>query len=405
VDATPVGYWLQFNVSATLDDWVHIDECRVQPVPEALVKHKYAGTVANRIALANRSDAFDQIDTSRPWEEYGFNGATSISQRIGNLGAIRGMVEIFDVLWVWKDADWYAFNPEASPTFVRLEASGQTPINPRCVVRAPIVQYSQGDIQQGAELVNTQGVFFLNQSGAWNLTGGDQGRIVKVSQNVNWWDSDADNPKLDLSYLYKSCGCYWPERHWVLWSVPMITGTGTSQTTLNRIIALDIQSGSWMPPITIATSALCPAWTRNTSAPGKLGTWALYGANYTGELIRLFGADQTTDDGTSITCYAETGWLNFGAPGLEKLIRNLSIWGKTTGTVIRLRIYVDGSDYPVNLSSTDLSDVTGSLFVQQFTNRNIEGRHFKFRIEVTGVTEIYGLQILAEPTRDWVLSA
>lgn len=395
-DVTPLGYWVRFTVNATLDDYVHIDECRVQPTPEALVKHKYAGTVNNRIALAHRPDAKDQVDASRPWEEYGFTGATSISQRVGNLGAIRGMVEIFQMLWLWKDQDWFALNPDATPTFQRIEAAGQVPINQRSVVRAPVVQQS--------DTINVQGVYFINQSGAWNLTGGDSGRVVRVSQNVNWWDEDADNPRLDMAYLYKSCGCYWPERNWVLWSVPMITGGGTSQATLNRIIALDINSGAWMPPITIATSALCPVFTRNTSAPGKVGTWALYGANYTGELIRLFGPSQTTDDGTAITCWVETGWLNFGAPGTEKLIRNVFTWGRTTGTVVRLRVYVDGSDYPVNYSSTDLSDVTGAEFTQQFAHRNIQGTHFKFRIELIGVSEVYGLQLLAEAVREWPLT-
>jgi hypothetical protein len=404
-DAMPFGYWIRFQVSATLDDWIHIDECRVQPAPKALVKHKYVGTVGNRIALANRPDARDQIDVSRPYEEYAFNGTTSISQRIGNLGAVRGMIEIFGVLWVWKDEDWYAFDPEATPNFIRLEAAGQVPINQQSVIRAPIVQYSQGDIQQGAEVVNTQGVYFINQSGAWNLTAGDNGRIVKVSQNVNWWDADAENPKLDLSYLYKSCGVYWPEKHRVLWSVPMITGVSASQATLNRIIGLDITSGAWMPPYTIATSALCPASVYNANAPGKRGTWALYGANYTGELIRLFGEDQTTDDGTAIACWVETGWLNFGAPGTEKLIRNVFSWGKTTGSVVRIRVYVDGSDYPTNYSTTQLSDVTGAEFTTEFLHRNIQGRHFKFRIEITGVSELYGLQILAEALRDWQLSA
>ena len=92
----PYGYWIRLTVSSGLTPRTYITEAAVSPVMDRLKKSAIAITVRDRVILMGRSDAPDQIDISRPLEEYGFFGEQSASFRIGGQGGIVAAVEAFN---------------------------------------------------------------------------------------------------------------------------------------------------------------------------------------------------------------------------------------------------------------------------------------------------------------------
>jgi|GEM_PF-637754 len=387
----PHGYWVKLRVSSNLTPKTYISEAKIWPVLSPLKKHRFALTVRDRMVLCNRTDAADQIDISRGLEEYGFAGTDSASLRIGGQGEIVAAVEAFNQGFIAKTDDWYLLNGYSPQTFSveRAEAAGQAPINNRVVVRAPHME---------ADLKNLMGLYYLNQAGAWYFAGL---KVYQISQDVSWWDPAATVPRLDLNNLYKACGIYWPERNWVIWSVPMIV-EGDAQTTNNHLIVYDLTLKAWLPPFTISLASLATAYHHNENAPGKLGQMGLYGGTYTGEVVRLFGPDDTTDRGQPIRAYAETGWLHFGSPEYVKLLRILTLYGKTAGGRITVEVFSDGDQSsPIVLNFEDLSMLGSKLFAQEQESNNIAGRFFKFRISFTDVTDVYGLQVGASIVREW----
>lgn len=387
----PHGYWVKLQVTAPLTAKTYISEAKIWPVMTPLKKHRFAVTVRDRMVLCNRSDAPDQIDMSRALEEYGFAGTDSSSLRIGGQGETVAAVEAFNQGFIAKTDDWYLLNGYNPQTFSveRAEAAGQAPINNRVVVRAPHTE---------ADLKNLMGLYYVNQAGAWYFAGL---KVYQINGDVSWWDPAADNPKLDLDELYKSCGVYWPERNWVIWSVPMIT-EGTSQSYCNRLIVYDLTLRTWLPPFTIALGSIATAYHYNANAPGKLGQMGLYGGDHHGRVLRLFGPEETTDLGQTIQAWVETGWLHFGAPEFRKLLRILTVYGKTSGDRITVSVYSDGDESsPSTVTFNDLTDPGTRLFAQEQESDNIRGRFFKFRISFSDVTDVYGLQIGASVIREW----
>jgi hypothetical protein len=398
---SPHGYWVELKVSQPLTAKTYISEVKVRPVMEALKKHKFAVTVRDRMVLCNRPDAPDQIDISRALEEYGFAGADSASLRIGGQDIITAAEQVFNQGFIAKTEDWYLLNGYNPQTFSveRAEAAGQAPINNRVLVRAPLTE---------ADDKNLMGLYYINQAGAWYFAGL---KVYQISQDVSWWDPASNNPKLDPENLHKAVGVYWPPRNWVIWAVPMIT-EGDEQPTNNRLIVYDLTLRTWLPPFTISLASICTAYHNNPNAPGKLGQLGLYGGDYNGHILRLFGPgvtrdlddpDTPSDDGLSVIhAWAETGWLHFGTPEYRKLLRLLTLYGKTDGPGITVKVYTDGHTEPIGTFLFDkTAGISGKLFAQEQKPQNVAGRFFKFRFELQDPTDIYGLQIGTSVIREW----
>ncbi|MEW6350877.1 MAG: hypothetical protein AB1646_17605 [Thermodesulfobacteriota bacterium] len=389
----PQGYWIRLRVNKALSLKTWVSEARIWPVLDPLKKHRLAITVRDRIVLLNRPDAPDQIDISRALEEYGFAGSDSSSIRIGGQDDIVAAVEAFNQGFVAKTEDWFilnGYNPQTF-SFERAEAANQVPINNRVVVRAPLTE---------ADQKNLMGLYYLNRFGAWYFAGL---KVYHLSEDVTWFDAAADLPRIDLDSLHLAYGVYWPERNWIIWSVPMIVESGqSSQPTNNRLIVYDLRLRTWLPPFTLSLASLATAYHRNSDAPGKTGQIGLYGGDYQGRIIRLFGPQQTTDLGAPISGWVETGWLHFGSPEYGKLLRLLTLYGKTSGSHMDVTIYADGDGSSgTTLTYSGLSDLGNRLFAQEQKPDNMQGRFFKFRIEFSDTTEIYGLQIGASVIRQW----
>jgi hypothetical protein len=94
--------------------------------------------------------------------------------------------------------------------------------------------------------------------------------------------------------------------------------------------------------------------------------------------------------------------MHFGAPEFRKLLRILTIYGKTQGAAITLKVYVDGETNSFSTYTFDqLNDLSGKLFAQEQRPQNAGGRFFKFRIEFSGATDIFGFQIGSSVIREW----
>lgn len=387
----PHGYWIRLKVTTYLNPNTYISEARVWPVMTPLKRHRFALTVRDRMVLCGRTDAPDQIDISRPLEEYGFAGTDSSSFRIGGQDGIVAAEQAFNQGFIAKTEDWFLLNGYSAETFSveRAEAAGQAPINNRVVVRAPHTE---------ADLKNLMGLYYINQAGAWYFAGL---KVYQLSQDVSWWDPGSAAPRLDLDNLHKACGVYWPERNWVIWSVPMSLD-GQSQWTNNTLIIYDLTLRSWLPRFEVALASMGTAYHHIDGAPGKLGQLGLYGGDYQGNIVRLFGPGQTTDFGQPIAAWAETGWLHFGSPEFRKLLRLLTIYGKTAGGEITLKVFTDGdtSTY-AEYRYDQLDDMSERLFAQEQKPQNVAARFFKFRVEFTDVTDVFGLQVGLSVIREW----
>jgi len=391
----PHGYWVKLVVSASITPKTYVSEASIWPVLEPLKKHKFALTVRDRMVLLNRPDASDQADISRAYEEYGFAGTDSASQRIGGQDAIVAAHTVFNQGFIAKTEDWYLFNGYSPETFSfeRAEAAGQAPLNNQVVVKAPLTE---------ADDKNLMGLYYINRTGAWYFAGI---KVYKISEDVSWWDDTNSRPRLDLAHLHEACGVYWPERNWVIWSVPMITA-GFSQETNNRLIIYDLTLRTWLPPFTISLASLTTAYHYNENAPGKLGQLGLYGGDYSGRVLRLFGPDDTADQGVPIHSWAETGWLHFGSAQWQKIIRRMQLYGRTAaGQSITVRIWADGKTDTSNPACivylSGLDGLPNQLFGLEEQNVNIQGRFFKFRFEFSDVTDVFGLQLGVSLIREW----
>ncbi len=393
------GYWLRFHVSAALASTAALSEVRVYGVPNSLKKYRFVSTFGNRIALGNRSDAPDQVDISRQFEEYGYTGQDSASFRLGGEDQIASMMAAWDGLLIGKTGTFH-FLQEGAESFQSVEAGRHVPINTQVMVKAPLGGFDYGD---------RYGLFFINRYGAFFSTGLHTDSIFNTSRGktisdvLNWWDSSI-TPRLDLDYLHLACGEYWPAKNWVIWAVPMIFSGQGPQAANNALIVYDLTLGAWLPPFVFpfGMAALSTAYHYNADDPQKLGDMGLYAGDYEGRVIRLFPPGITSDLGSTISAWAETGWLDFGSPEYRKLLRMLSLCGKSENHMITVNMFSDGETcVPVVVEYQNLSSLGSHSFALEQEPNNLQGRFFKFRIAFSAESEVHGLQIAMSLVREW----
>ncbi len=394
------AYWVRFSVSAGVTANTAIAEARVYSVPTAIKKHKHAAVWADRVALANRPDAADQVDFSGELAEYQFTGQNSGSYRVGGMDGIVAMSEFSNTLFVWKPGSVHQFTGDG---FQSAEAVGRTPINGQAIVKAPMGG-GDGD-RNGLFFVNRHGAFVstgLHTDASWNTSRG-QG----LASMLDWWDANV-LPRLDLNYLHRACGEYWPKKNWLLWAVPMIL-VGSEQTTNNVLIVYDLSLGCWYPPFVFpfGVSAMCTAYEYNGDAPGKLGDVELLVGDYGGRVIRLCNAAVTTDLDTEIQAWIETGWLHHGDPHEQSVIEQVWLFGNSSGSSsVQLtatgRLLANGAlreQAPIVKIFPEVTGVTevGLGFAKGPTPT---GNYLKYRLDWTGPTEIYGLTLEGNGIRE-----
>jgi hypothetical protein len=368
-----------------------ISEVRVFPVYEALKKHEFVMTFRDRLVLLNRPDAPDQVDICAALAEYAFVGPDSFGVRAGGSESFVAAVEAFNQGFLFQPLNCFmlnGYNPQ-SFSVERAEIAGYTPANNRVIVKAPVSE---------ADSKNKMGMYYLlgGTGGAVHFTGIQTYDIAPLS---SWWD-DTAYPHIDMDNLpLTGCGVFWPEKNWILWSVPMITTGSTPQTTNNRVIVYDLTLRAWLPPFNLALASLCTAYQRSTSAPGGLGRQRLIGGTYDGKVVQLLRSDATTDGGTTISSSAKTGWLSFGEPTVQKSLQRVWLYGKTSGSSITVKVYLDGEETTAahtftvtGLSGITATDVLGSD--ELVGAKELRAKFFKFEITTSGTSVIHGLDIM-----------
>jgi hypothetical protein len=182
----------------------------------------------------------------------------------------------------------------------------------------------------------------------------------------------------------------------------MIEGSDTSQTTNNALIVYDVGLSAWLPYYGIECASLCQAVEYAANHPERIGKMGVFAGAYDGTIQRLFNS-ATTDAGTAIAATAETGWLNFGSPMIEKTLRTVFIYGTIGGGSVSLEIRVDGETTTRSGNTFTISSLsTGSTeYVQDFANRNITAKAFKLLFSWSGPGSIYGCSIQLAAVREW----
>jgi hypothetical protein len=386
----PYGYWIRLSVSAALTPKTFISEAAIWPKFDPLKKYGFVITVRDRVILLNRSDSPDRIDISRPLEEYGVCGPDSSSLRIGGAGEITAAIEVFNQGFIAKTDDWYLLNGYSPSTFSleRAETAGQAPINSRVLVAAPHME---------ADSKNLMGLYYINQRGAWHFAGL---KVYRISDQVSWWDQTSSQERLDLNNLGSAFGMYWAARNRIIWAVPMI-GASSEQKFNNRLIVYDLGLKAWLPPFAMSVSSLS-----TFSDPGSdhnPGQVRLLAGDYRGRILELFSAHSLSDAGAPVSGWAETPWVHFGTPHVEKIIRALTLFAKTTAFApIRVEVFTDGNmDSPRSIEFTRPSAAGVNEFTIDPRPFDLNGRFFKFRISLTAPSTLFGLQATMLGVREW----
>lgn len=382
----PYGYWIRFSVSGGLTPRTYLTEVAVSPVMDRLKKSAIAVTVRDRVILMGRSDAPDQIDISRPLEEYGFSGEQSASFRIGGQGGIVAAVEAFNQGFIAKSEDWFLLNGYSPSTFSveRAEAAGQVPVNSRVIVRAP---HAESDMK------NLMGVYYINRSGAWYFAGL---KVYRISDRVSWWDSsDSKGLKIDREALHSACGVWLADLNRIVWSVPMKGPGEASGGRNNRLIVYDLKNRAWLGPYWLSLSAVAVLST-------EAGAGLALGSDYDGRILRLFDPDSCLDVTDEINGQAQTQWLNFGSPHMVKRLRSLTLHAKNTSAPVNVRIFVDGSSAPgAELTFGRFHDPNADGFLCERRSCDIAGRFFRFAFGLMGPAVVYGIQAGFSGLREW----
>lgn len=395
------GYWIKISWDSNIDV-VGITECRLQPVPDDLAKHNFVTAWRNRVVMAGRPDASDQVDISRELEEYGWAGGDIHSQRVGGQDNIVALFSAFDRCFVVKPRDWFMLTESTSGfSFARLSSIQEAPVNNRCIVHAPAAPLGQPA---------SPGLFFLGLNGAYCVTGIQSdlewgtGQVRKISDRVNWWQSTPD-VRIDLDYAYLSYGMYSSRHHCIFWAVPMITDGSTPQTTPNYLLCYDIGLDAWYPPWDLAFSALCSGFETNSNAPGKLGQPVLYAGDSSGRILKLFrvttdGATLGSDNGSEIDAFAETGLLT--PLGIEKQaqLEGIFIVAKTDSAdkQLNMSVFLDGeatATIPIVFAKAGADAYDTYEAVNDFAGAQDSalGRFFKYRFDLSGPSKIFGIDI------------
>jgi len=168
----------------------------------------------------------------------------------------------------------------------------------------------------------------------------------------------------------------------------------------------DLKTGTWQVPWNIAVDSLCTAYEYNANAPGYLGQRILLGGDSGGNVYQLFDPSATTDAGTTIDCRAETGWLTFDAPYMEKTIRWMRIHAITEDTSIDMKVYKNGDMSLGTGWSKSWTSVAGLDSWVEFDFDHdqslvMKARSFKFVLEWSKPTQIYMIDFDVYPKREW----
>lgn len=257
----------------------------------------------------------------------------------GDGETIQGMCSWRDLLFVFKQSKFAVFYGNSVDStggslfnYRLVEGQGATPAVAASTMRMPFWA------------VAPHGVYFYNRHGIWLTTGGP---AVRVSLPLDAFFAD-----LPQDYIHLGQMCWHDDRLYLTITV--------SGTTNNRVVVWDKPTDTWSI-WDLEASSICPS-------PFTENELLFIGTDNTGnEHVYKFGPSYTTDDGTAISSYYQTGFSDLGMPGRVKDIDGTRLWG--TGTIA----VSDGADFGSVGSATNVTLGTSPAIDQALYNKQKTG--------------------------------
>jgi hypothetical protein len=229
-------------------------------------------------------------------------------------------------------------------------------------------------------------LYFLSVEGFYKFDGASA--PVELSMNIRTHFNQLNNTYRSLSQTI-----VYPDKDQVWVSVPF-----GSSTTLNRIYILDFSQTAWTK-FNISCSSLevirYGANLAYENFPSDYGNYDLkigdaYGSK--SEIIVMGSSNGfinryglfNTDNGTPITAFWTSCWLDFGMPNYNKRIVRGTLWLEKEGNYnLSVLVFADWDDItPVNTFSVSLSSTVPTIEKRLDFTRNL--RSFRFTVTTSG---------------------
>lgn len=226
----------------------------------------------------------------------------------GDGDRISAIVAWRDLLFVFKESAFFVFYGNS------VDSTGAAVFNYRAVSAGVGAYYGTA-----TAVAAPDGVYFINDRGVFRTTGGPPQRVStpldplfqgKTASTYTGGTFRAN------SYLDTAALCWHNERLFVALRLD-------GATTNNRMLVWD--AGQWLLWDVAAGSMV--SWDIGDVDNAVMLFTYPAGANHIG----VMGAGFTDDDDTPIASHYRTGFMDFGAPGIEKQVNEIRLWG--TGTV------------------------------------------------------------------------
>lgn len=264
----------------------------------------------NRLAIGNAHTVY----FSEPGDPETFGVTDFVDVDPGDGEQIMGMCSWRDLLFVFKRSKFFVFYGTS------VDSTGGAVFNFRAVrSRTGIATQNGGSVVAGPD-----GVYFVSRDGIYRTSGGEPERISKALDPL-FGRGPLPAVGVPASRLTFTAGTYANAQ--IAWHderlfVPVRVNSGT---TPNLMLVWHAPSNKWA------------SWSVSTTALVSLpnGDWfdrQLVACPIGGTHIVTFGAAETntTDSGSAIVSSYQSGFMDMGAPGVEKTIRETELTGVGT---------------------------------------------------------------------------
>lgn len=278
----------------------------IMPVSNRLVAAGYTTTTGGPFAAATNPSTVWFSDQGAPetWQITSAPPATyqnSIQITPGDGERITAMVAWRDMVFIFKESKFAVLYGES------IQANGGPVFNYR------MVEAGAGCVGADAVCAGRDGVYFLDRTGVYRTAGGEPEQVSDVidpfftGRISSYYQGGVFNhAQAGLASL-----CWHEERLYC--SVPVGSGTANS-----RVLVHDPRHG-WWSLYDIPAAGLC-SW--KVSAQPVLFFSYASGLKHIGKHSSAY----TSDDGTAISARWQSGWFDFGDPGVKSL-REMKVWG------------------------------------------------------------------------------
>jgi hypothetical protein len=316
----------------------------------------------NRLAIGNVTGGFrSRVQFSDPGapETFGANNYVDLLAH-GDGSQIKAMTAWRDLLFVFKENSYYVFygnsvDSSGNPVFNYRPVSLRVgvPGGPRNVVTAP------------------NGVFFINAQGVWQADGRD---VRKISQAIEPLFTDTANAAFQSGAMDATLGPIAASDRYLYVGV---NASSTAGSEADLLLVYSFRDGHWMVWNIGAFDGLAVG---RTVSSGIYADETVYFSS--GATVYQMRPSDTTDAGSAIAWRYRTGFMDLGAPGAEKVVREWLLDG--SGSVTVKAAVNDGSLG----SGASVTLGTAPAAAQGRDRRSVRGRNVSLELSGSGVASV-----------------